>query len=456
MDSVDYRLTEGAIVKKLLKLTLPIMGTSFLQMAYNLTDMFWIGFMGSKAVAALGIAGFFSWLSMAFVLISRVGTEIRVAQLIGGNQDDEARIIARTGVQLTAVMGIVFAIAIYVCRYPLIGFFNTQDAQVERMSIVYLSIICIGFIGVFLNQVFTGLFNAVGNSRTPFVFNTIGLILNMVLDPMLILGFGKIPSMGVKGAAIATVFAQLSVMILFVVAILARQMLMKHFTILGLPKLSHLIEITRMGVPPAVQSGIFTIISMIIARLIADFGPTPVAVQKVGSQIESISWMTASGFSVALSAFVGQNFGAGKRDRVYEGYKKAMQIAIALGVFTTVLLYVGARPLFMIFIREPDAIAYGIDYLKILALSQLFMCVEITASGIFNGLGHTKPPAFIGVCFNILRIPMAFWFTNYFGWGINGIWWSITISSVLKGIVAYYWLQRILRKTQIAASVHLS
>ncbi|MBS7525867.1 MATE family efflux transporter [Fusibacter paucivorans] len=456
MDSVDYRLTEGAIVKKLLKLTLPIMGTSFLQMAYNLTDMFWIGFMGSKAVAALGIAGFFSWLSMAFVLISRVGTEIRVAQLVGGDRDKEAKTIARTGVQLTAVMGIVYAIAVYVFRYPLIGFFNTQDAQVEGMSIAYLSIICIGFIGLFLNQVFTGLFNAVGNSRTPFVFNTIGLVLNMVLDPVLILGFGRIPGLGVKGAAIATVFAQLSVMMLFLFSILGRQMLMKSFTLFGSPKLSHLLEIIRMGVPPAVQSGIFTIISMIIARLIADFGPTPVAVQKVGSQIESISWMTASGFSVALSAFIGQNFGAEKRDRVYEGYKKAMQIAIVLGVFTTLLLYFGARPLFMIFIREPDAVAYGIDYLKILALSQLFMCVEITASGIFNGLGHTKPPAFIGVCFNVLRIPIALWFTNYLGWGINGIWWSITISSVLKGVVAYLWLQSVLKQTQIASSPHLS
>jgi putative MATE family efflux protein len=446
---MDYSLTEGAIIKKLLKLTLPIMGTSFIQMAYNLTDMFWIGFMGSKAVAAVGIAGFFAWLSMAFVLVSKVGTEIRVAQLVGGGRGEEARDIARAGVQLTIVLGLLYTVIVYACRFPLIEFFNTQDAQVERMSITYLSVISIGFIGLFLNQLFTGLFNAVGNSRTPFVFNTVGLLLNMVLDPLLILGYGRIPSMGVKGAAIATVFAQLSVMIMFLVAIFVRHMFLKHFKITGLPKLTLFVEIMQMGFPPAVQSGIFTVISMVIARLIADFGPTPVAVQKVGSQIESISWMTASGFSVALGAFVGQNYGAKKLDRVFEGYKRAMQIAIALGIFTTLLLYFGAGALFMIFIREPIAIAYGIDYLKILAVSQLFMCVEITASGIFNGLGHTKPPAFIGVFFNVLRIPMALWFTTYFGWGINGIWWSITISSILKGIVAYIWLQSVLKQAKI-------
>lgn len=446
---MDHSLTEGSIVKKLLKLTLPIMGTSFVQMAYSLTDMFWIGFLGSKAVAAVGIGGFFPWLAMGFVLLTKIGTEISVAQRIGAKDKETAKRIAGTGITLTAIFALTYALTIFVFRDWFVGFFNTRDPEVDYMTSIYLSITCIGFIGFFLNNVFTGLFNATGNSRTPFIFNTVGLGLNILLDPILILGFGDFQGMGVAGAAIATTFAQLSVLLLFLGAISWKNLLMGHMKIIILPMLEDVKKILKMGLPPAVQSIIFTVISMIIARLIADFGPTPIAVQKVGSQIESITWMTASGFSVALGAFVGQNYGAGEIKRVYEGYQRAMQIAFALGLFNTLLLFFGAKWLFLIFIREPDAVVYGIDYLKILALSQLFMCVEITVSGIFNGLGHTKPPALIGGVFNLARIPMAIVFAMTLGLGINGIWWAITISSIFKGIIAYLWVRKVLKNAHV-------
>jgi putative MATE family efflux protein len=439
-------LTEGPIIKQLIKLTLPIMGTSFIQMAYNLTDMFWIGFQGALSVAAVGIGGFFVWLAMAFIILSKLGTEIKVAQSYGAKDYERTKSIAATGVKMTLVMAVVYAVVIFVFNHQLIAFFNTQNALVDQMSETYLKIVTFGFVGLFLNQIFTGLFNAVGNSRTPFVFNSLGLAINIIMDPLLILGIGPLPEMGVSGAAIATVFSQLIVMGCFIYAIGVQGLFIKDFTLRVPIALARVKEIIKMGLPPALQSGIFTLISMIIARLIADFGATPVAVQKVGSQIESITWMTASGFSVALGAFVGQNYGAGHLDRVKAGHQKAVQIAVALGLFNTALLFFGAKVLFMIFIREPVAVLYGIDYLRILALSQLFMCVEITVSGVFNGLGYTQPPALVGVVFNVLRIPMAIYFVKVLNLGINGIWWSITLSSVFKGIISYVWITVLLKE----------
>ena len=439
-------LTEGPIIKQLIKLTLPIMGTSFIQMAYNLTDMFWIGFQGALSVAAVGIGGFFVWLAMAFIILSKLGTEIKVAQSYGAKDHERTKLIAATGVKMTLLMSVVYGIVIFVFSHQLIAFFNTQNALVDQMSETYLKIIVFGFIGLFLNQIFTGLFNAVGNSRTPFVFNSIGLVINIIMDPLLILGIGPFPEMGVSGAAIATVVSQFIVMGCFLYAIGVKDLFIKNFTLKVPMALAWVKEIIKMGFPPALQSGIFTLISMIIARLIADFGATPVAVQKVGSQIESITWMTASGFSVALGAFVGQNYGAGHLNRVKAGHQKAVQIAIVLGLFNTALLFFGAKGLFMIFIREPVAVLYGIDYLRILALSQLFMCVEITVSGVFNGLGYTQPPALVGVVFNVLRIPMAIYFVKVLNLGINGIWWSITLSSVFKGIISYVWITVLLKE----------
>jgi Na+-driven multidrug efflux pump len=204
------------------------------------------------------------------------------------------------------------------------------------------------------------------------------------------------------------------------------------------PDLDHLKRIISLGIPAAFQSGAFTLIAMIIARILTRWGSTPIAVQNVGSQIESISWMTAGGFQTALSAFVGQNYGAKKWKRVFKGYFAGIGTASIVGIFTSCLLIFAAKPIFSIFIREKDTVKYGIDYLRILGLSQLFMCLEITTSGAFNGLGKTVPPSITGVVFNALRIPGAL-ILSATSLGLNGIWWSISISSVLKGITSISW-----------------
>jgi Na+-driven multidrug efflux pump len=184
---------------------------------------------------------------------------------------------------------------------------------------------------------------------------------------------------------------------------------------------------------------------MVLARIIASWGPTPIAVQKVGSQIEAISWMTAGGFQSAMSAFVGQNYGAQKWERVNRGYRVGMVIVSFVGVFATVLLFFGSRTLFAVFIQEEEAIQYGIQYLKILAFSQLFMCVEITTAGAFNGLGRTTPPSIVGVVFNALRIPGAIILAST-SLGLDGIWWAISVSSIFKGIVLTTWYILLTRK----------
>ncbi len=439
-------LTKGPILSGLVKMALPIMATSFIQMAYSLTDMLWIGFLGSSAVAAVGIAGFFVWLSQAFVFLGKTGTEIKVAQATGANDHDSAEEIARTGIHITMVIALIYSLAIVLLRNPLIAFFNTQDAAVDRMSLEYLVVIAMGMIFPFCNQVFTGIFNGRGDSKAPFKINTIGLVVNMVLDPILIFGYGPFPEMGVIGAALATIIAQAVVFAVFYYNIKYKHSLFHHFALFKKSRLLRIRQLIKMGFPPALQSGLFTLISIIIARIIANYGPLPIAVQKVGSQIESITWMTALGIAVALGTFVGQNYGAKQYRRVVEGYRTAMRVSFLLGLFNTLLLFFGAKWLFMIFIREPEAVVLGVDYLRILGLSQLFMCVEITSSGAFNGIGRTGPAAITSIAFNLLRIPMALYFSQSTLLGLNGIWWSITISSVLKGVVIYIWFGYILKK----------
>ncbi|KOA18818.1 multidrug export protein MepA [Clostridium homopropionicum DSM 5847] len=431
------KLTEGKILPTLVKLAIPIMGTSFVQMAYNMTDMIYIGRLGSSAVAGIGTAGFFTWFAMALILISRVGAEIGVSQAIGKDNLHTAKKYAENTIILNVIIGIAYGIVLILFRKPLIGFFNLNNENVINVAIEYLVIIAIGINFYFINPVFTGIYNGSGDSKTPFRFNVIGLVCNMILDPVLIFGLGPIPALGVKGAAIATVFSQAVVTVLFLISakhyVFIRDFSIKEFD------LEYVKKICKVGIPVALQNGMFCIFAMVIARIVAGWGEVPVAVQKVGSQIEAISWMTAGGFQTAIGAFVGQNYGGGKWDRIVKGYKAAMLSVSIIGIFATVLLIFAAAPIFSFFIPEKEALPYGVAYLRILGVSQLFMCIEIATAGAFNGMGKTMPPSLISTIFTGLRIPAALILSSPSILGLNGVWWSISISSIIKGIVLTAW-----------------
>lgn len=444
--SNNTNLTEGKILSTMVKLALPIMGTSFIQMAYNLTDIIWLGRLSTNAVAAAGAAGFFLWFGSALVMITQIGVGVNVAQSYGRDDLEGAKKYIFNGFQLDVLIALIYSLFLFVFRHQIIGFFNLQDEEVVSMAVEYLTIISIGIIFHFLNPIFSTILNSSGNSLTPFKINTIGLIANIVIDPILIFGFGPIPALGIKGAALATIMAQFFVSLLFFIIGKMYNTIYSNVNLFVKPQISIIKEIIKLGIPPAMQMGLHAVISMIITKIIAGFGPVAVAVQSIGSQIESITWMTADGFSAAISAFTGQNYGAGKLQRIKEGYHKGIQVLGGLGVFSTLLLIFGAKILFTLFVPEdPVAIREGIVYLQILGLSQFFMSIEIGTTGAFNGLGRTIPPTVNGMVLNALRIPSAIVLGSLIG--LSGVWWSISVSSIFKGIILYVWFKVTLNKT---------
>jgi Na+-driven multidrug efflux pump len=146
--------------------------------------------------------------------------------------------------------------------------------------------------------------------------------------------------------------------------------------------------------------------------------------------------MTAGGFSTALSSFVGQNYGAKQWDRIAKGYFTTIALAGTIGIFASLVLIFFAEPIFVVFIpNDPEALRLGADYLRILGFSQFFMTLEITSQGAFNGLGKTLPPSLISIIFTGARLPLALILSTSTLLGLNGIWWSISITSIFKGVV---------------------
>ena len=436
-------LTKGPIGHKIFKFTLPLIGTSFINMLYNFVDMLCIGRIGSGAVAAVGTAGFFLWFANASASMARIGAQVTVSQAFGKKDYYELKKASEASVWINLILGFLVGILLIVFRGQVISFFHLGDEQIISDAKEYLAIIALVMPFTYVNPVIGAIFNSAGNSKGPFVFNSMGLIFNIVFDILLIFGLGPIPALGVRGAAIATALAQVLVFVLLI-AYNRKIEDELRFSLRALPNFRKMYAISRIGLPSALQATLYCCYSIILARIIANFGPISIAVQKVGSQIESISWMTSDGLAIAATAFVGQNFGIGNHERIKKGIKVIIKYALSFGGLSAILLIFFGRPVFSLFLKDAESILGGISYLRILGYSQIFMAVEIVIIGIFNGHGETRLPAFFSILMTGARIPLAL-FLSSTGLGVDGIWWAISATSIAKGIVfpiIYYSYQK--------------
>ena len=368
-----------------------------------------------------------------------------VAQCIGRGEKEKAHGFAQAAVQLAAFMGMAYALLSLVFTKQMVGFFQLADAEAHAAAMSYTKIACGLIVFSFMTLTLTGLYTAQGDSKTPFLANLIGLVTNMILDPVLILGPGPFPKLGVTGAAIATVTAQAIVMSIMALAVIIRKKenVLKGIHLLAKIPREYLGGICRIGIPTAVQGMAYCAISMVLTRMVSGYGAEAVATQRVGGQIESISWNTADGFAAALNAFIAQNYGAGKMDRVKKGYRASLWTVGIWGILITLAFVCFPRPIAEIFFHEPKAITTAVGYLIIIGFSEAFMCVELTTVGALSGLGRTKLCSIISITFTSARIPLAIILGGLMG--LSGIWWALSATSIVKGIIftcTFFWITR--------------
>ena len=447
MKNKQLNLTSGPIFRTLAELALPIMASSFLSTAYNITDMAWIGMLGSKAVAGVGVGGMYVWLSQGFSSLARMGGQVNMAQFLGRGDKKSAASFAQVALQLTILFAFLVTAVSLVFTDPLLRFFSLSDATTYSSAKIYMRITCGMILFSFLSQVLTGLFTAQGDSKTPLKANFFGLVLNMILDPLLVLGVGPFPRLEVVGAAAATVTAQIIVLLILVTGIIrdkGQSNVLRKVNLLSKTELSYLKGVLRIGIPTALQGSIYCIISMILTRMVSDFGAGAIAVQRVGGQIESLSWNTADGFGSALNAFIGQNYGAKKTDRIKKGYSISLRLLVSWTALITIAFVFFPRPISVLFFHEEEVIRLSMDYLRILGFSEILLSVEMMTVGALSGLGRTKLCSVISITLTVMRIPLALLLSGT-SLGLNGIWWALTLSSVSTGIIFYIVFQYICR-----------
>ena len=433
-------LTQGSISKGIWSMAIPLITASFVQMAYNMTDMIWLGHLGSESVAAVGVAGFFTWVGNALSFISKVGAEVTISQSLGARAGRRARAYANQSAMLSTIIALGYACFIYIAAPMLVGLFHLEE-NISELAIMYMRLVTPGLFFTFNNNTYSGLYNGQGNSKTPLKIVATGLIFNIVLDPLLIYGYGFVPAMGTAGAAIATTFSQLVVFSIFIWNLYFRNSSIGKLYFITRLRARFVKRIVSLGLPVSMQSALFAMFSLTLATVAAQWGHIGVAVQSVGAQIEAITWMTAAGFSTALAAFTGQNFGARNLGRIRLGYHYTLKLAGGIALIACLAFLFFSKEIFSVFINEPQTLVAGSAYLKILAISQIFSAIEQVTAGAFNGCGRTTPPAIVGIILTGARIPLAYYLVTFPSLGLNGIWWSISLSSVMKGIVLAIWYQ---------------
>lgn len=450
MSSKITNLTEGNVLSGLLRLAFPLMGTSFLQMAYTLMAMAWVGRLGvdaSRFEAAIGGIGMLLWLTSSVAYLSMIGGEVAVGQAIGAKRMSRARSFASHATTIAVVLGVCWSSFLFVSANGLLSYFKLDEATTAE-AVLYLRIVAFVLPFQFLSYTFTGIYNGAGRSTIPFKNNAAGLALNMILDPIFMFGL----DMGFHGAAVGTLISQFFVFCLFYYQLKIKGSIIGAFPFFTKLKSLYIGRVFFLGAPVSIMNGLFAIINLTLARIASIHGGhLGLMSQTTGGQVEAITWNTSQGFSTALSAFVAQNYAAKKIERGIQAYLYTLKIMGVVGAIVSLAFIFYGREIFGLIVPHEDAMNAGGQYLFVMGTVQIFLMLEVTSQGMFNGIGRTIEPAVISISFNLLRIPLAMYLGTIMG-GVMGVWWAIAISTVCKGIIMPTWfsfLYKRLKKKQM-------
>ena len=429
-----FNVTEGPILKKMLLLAFPILLTTLSQIAYNLTDIFWIGRVDvigmneTNAVSAIGTASYLTWFAFGIILIAKIGTSVKVSHAVGRKELKDVNVFAANGLLIEAFLGILASILILLFQNEFLSIFNITTPQIIDYALMYIPIIG-GLIFIqFIVNGFVAINEGLGQTKINLRVLAIGFLFNMALDPLLIIVF----KMGITGAAIATVGSQFITLVIFFIIYKKHNPDLKVFHIKNF-NLAAIKKIIAIGLPVGIQSMFFTVISIYIARRVFEFGPNVVAGQRIGVQVEQLTWMIASGFQSAITVFIGQNFGAREFGRIKRSIMDISLILIPYAFLISMLLLFIPETLMRIFVNDDETVRQGVIYLRILSVSQVFMIVESIGAGFFNGIGKSVIPSIVGIVGNSIRIPFVIWLTVTMA--ASGIWWSLNFSAITKALI---------------------
>ena len=442
-------ITEGSLARALLALAAPLLVQNLVQVVQQVVDLFWLGRLSSAAVAAVGLALPVVALLFAFTITAPyVGTQVLVSQRIGGDDVTAARRTAATGLGLALALGTVGGLVLWAGARPLTELLTLArggaGGDVTRLATTYLGVIALGLPFAAASDAVEGAFIGWGDSRAPLYVSIATVGTNLALDPVLIFGWGPVPALEVQGAALATIAGYAAGFALaLALAFRGRNSGMYSRAAARFDR-DELRELLDVGAPVAGQSAVRQVVRvLIVAVAFAAGGAAGLAAYTVGARIASIAFIPALGLQQATQSVVGQNLGAERSERARRATYLGVTIAaVGLGVIGVIQWLV---PTVIATAFAPElterALAFSIDYLRILAYGYPAIGVAYIFEAGFNGARRTRTSFVATVLqFWAVRLPIAAGAGVVLGVGVSAVFWAVTISNVAAavGLALYY------------------
>ena len=418
-------------------MSVPVLFGIFTMMGQAFADMWFIGRVGDRELAALSFAFPILMIVTSVAIGLGAGTSSVVARAIGANNHRRARRLATDSLLLSFVITATISLIGYLTIEPL---FRVLGAPPDMIPLIagYMTILYIGVPFVVVGMVGMSSMRATGDTRLPSLLMVIAAIANVILDPILIFGVGPIPAMGLNGAAMAALIARAAIFVGTLYFMRTRlDMLTFNKPDPGELK-SSWIDVLHVGLPAAGTNAIIPIAMGVITAMLAQYGPEAVAGFGVASRVESLTLVLFYALSAVIGPFVGQNVSAGKPDRIFLALRLCTIFCLGTGLLIAAMLAVAGNWVPTLFSDNPEVTDVSTLYLMIAPISYGAYGMVMIMNASFNGMGKPMPAVHISVIRMVaIYVPIAFVARHFFG--IVGIFAAYTIANIATGVLAYIW-----------------
>jgi putative MATE family efflux protein len=431
-----------ALYRSLVTLAIPIMLNNLLQMLYNLADAYFLGKLSAAALSAPTISFTLIFFLVVFgVAFSMAGTTL-IAQSKGKGDLERANFYTGQTATVLSVMALLITV-VGLLATPFLLRVMQVPAEAFEYTRQYMTIIFAGMPFMFVGFLLRAVLQGVGDSMTPLIVQLVTILLNVVLDPIFIFGWGPFPALEVAGAAYATVFARL-VAAGISLWILVRGKNGLRLTLRNMrPDREAIKRIVGIGLPSAIGQAVPAFGFTVLQSIVNSLGTAVVAAFGVGNRIVSLFNMPAIGFSQATTTVVGQSLGARRKDLAITAVRQSVLTVFAFIATGMTLTFLFGASFVRFFVDDPEVIAHGEVLFRILSPSVVIFALFTVVTGAFQGGGDTKPVMYLNVGrLWGLRVPLAYLLALGLSWGPSGIWWAMFISNLVTATVGFFWLSR--------------
>ena len=431
-------LTVGSIPRHLLNFSIPMLIGNMLQSGYSIINMIWVGnIVGENGLGATAVS-----FPLMFILIGiaagiTMATSVLVAQFYGAKNYERMKKVIDNSVSLGIVLSVILSAGGITFSNFLLRLMNTPDA-IFPMASSYLKISLGGAILLYMMFTISSILRGVGDTVTPLMFMGGGVVLNAILDPLMIIGIGPFPRMGLNGAAWASVISQ-AISLTFAVFYLNRK---NHLIAINLRKLTFEKHITwlicKIGFPSMVQQSLVSIGQAFVTTYVNFFGASAIAAFGAAGRIDMVATMPSIAIGMAATALTGQNLGAKKPERVKEVFKWALLLGTAISGMVAIFAFSFPRLILSVFIHHEPVLAIGVQYLRIVAPCYLLFALMFVSAGVVNGAGQTLIPMLLTlISLWVVRVPLAWYLSQHTPLAIKGIWIAMAAGFCVTGCVSY-------------------